>query len=124
MIYRLIDLPRNVLGFKTQWKITDKDIEEVVTPSISHHLKMAKQPNCLLVLNNVGEDIKFNTLKIFKRLNKCATKFKRIAIVSESKLNKKLIKFLNLIFRSEFKEFSNSELNDAITWSSQVYNKP
>ena len=119
MMYRIIDLPENVIGFKALWKVTDKDFEEVMAPSVNHHLKQSNQFNCLLVLSNFTDNIKLNTLKIFKHLRHCRNKCKRIAVVTESKANKKIIEFLNLFFKAELKEFSNTEYKEAINWTSQ-----
>lgn len=119
MIYRMIDLPSNVIGFKASWQVTDKDCDEVLLPSVENYVEKSGQLNCLLVLHDLNRNLKLSTLRSLKRLKLWHTKLKRVAVVAESDRAKKLVDVINAILPCEFKGFSHEEMNDAIHWASK-----
>lgn len=119
MIYRMIDLPSNIIGFRASWQVTEKDCDEVLSPSVENYVEKSGQLNCLLVLHDLNRNFKLSALRSLKRLKNWHNKLKRIAVVAESNRAKRLVKALNLILPCEFRGFSHEELNDAINWASQ-----
>ncbi|MBC7863908.1 MAG: STAS/SEC14 domain-containing protein [Bacteroidia bacterium] len=117
MMYSLIDLPKNMIGFKAQWQITERDCNEVLQPAVENHLQKAENINCVLVLNNFNEHLKNSALKSLKYFIKWRSKVKRIAIVAESEALKKIIGVLNTLMPAELKGFSSDELKMAIDWA-------
>lgn len=116
MIYPLIDLPPNVVGFKVLWQLSDRDFEEVVNPSLRQHVQKAEQLNCLLVLNNSIKNFTLSTLRNFKHLVRWKG-CRRVAIVAESKISIFLIGVLNMLAPVELKAFPHEKLKDAIRWA-------
>jgi hypothetical protein len=119
MIYRLIDLPSNLIGFIAQWQVTEKDCEEVLLPSVHTHVRKTGHLSCLLVLKNFNENFKVFTLKNLKHLIQWKNEWRRIAIVVESKALKFVVLLANLFTPGKFKVFSNTEMDKAIEWASE-----
>ena len=119
MIYRLIDLPANVVGFKALWHITEKDFEEVLIPTVQDHIRKTSELSCLIILNNSVEYFKISPLKGLKNLLHWKTNWRRVAIVSESKSTKFFLNFLSTFFTGEFRVFLSRDLDKAIEWASQ-----
>jgi len=119
MIYRLIDLPSSVIGFKALWHLTEKDFEEVLIPSVQDHVGKTGKLNCLIILNNSVKQFQISALSGFKNLMHSKTHWYRVAIVSESKSTKLLINLLSTLFTAEFRVFSLDALDQAITWAAQ-----
>jgi hypothetical protein len=119
MIYRLIDLPASVVGFKALWHLTEKDFEEVLIPSVEDHAGKTGKLNCLIILNNSVKQFQVNALSGLKRFMSWKDKWRRVAIVSESKSTRLFINLLSTLFSGEFKVFSLEELDEAIHWASQ-----
>lgn len=112
-------MPSNVIGFKALWRVTEKDFEEVLIPSVKDHVQKTGKLNCLIVLNNSIRHFKISALKGIKHLMKWKSKWHRVAIVSESKGSKMLINFLSFLIAGEFKVFSHTQLSEAIEWASR-----
>ncbi len=119
MIYRLIDLPPNVIGFKAEWEVTKRDCEEVVIPSVAEHFSKVGQLNCLVVLQNINNRFKLNALQSLRSLKKLSYKVVRIAVIAESKTMRRLLKIINMLLPCEFRGFSQAEIHEAIDWASQ-----
>lgn len=118
MIYRLIDLPENIIGFKASWKVTERDCEEVLLPLVENHVEKTGDLNCLLVLKH----FKTSAFKSLKRLLKCRIKWRRVAVVAESGVTKNMINFMSMFFPGEIKGFSKNEMDQAIYWASETSN--
>jgi hypothetical protein len=119
MIYRIIDLPANVIGFKALWDVTRQDFEEVVYPCVQNYVEKMGQTNYLLVLNSSVRNFTFcawlkDVLLVIKNL----TGWSRAAIVTDSKALKMLTSVFNFFIPGEFRGFEHSELRRAIDWVS------
>jgi stage II sporulation SpoAA-like protein len=119
MIYRLIDLPSSVIGFKALWHLTEKDFEEVLIPSVQDHVGKTGKLNCLIILNNSVKHFRISALSGLKRLMHWKANWRRVAIVSESRTAKIFINLLSTLFTGEFRVFSLDELDQAIEWAAQ-----
>jgi hypothetical protein len=118
MIHRLIDLPPNVIGFKAEWAVTERDCEEVIIPSVEGHIEKANQFNCLVILNDLNNSFKLSALQSLRKIKKLNYDIKRIAIVAESRTTRRLLKIINMLLPCEFKGFSQTEVGEAIHWVS------
>lgn len=119
MIYRLIDLPSNVIGFKALWRLTEKDFEEVLIPSVQDYVGKTSKLNCLIILNNSVKYFRISALKGIQHLIHWKSKWRRVAIVSESASTKLFVNILSRIFSGEFRVFSMNEVEEAIEWASR-----
>lgn len=122
MIYRLIDLPPNVIGFKAQWQFTEKDFEEVMVPLVKESNSSTSKLNCLIVINNSIKHFQVSAFKSVKHLFKGKSQWRRVAIVSESRTAKLFINFISILINGEFKVFSHEKLDQAIHWASEEKN--
>jgi hypothetical protein len=120
MMYRLIDLPENVIGFKAQWEIRERDCEEVLIPSVENFMQTASKFSCLLVLNDFHQ-FKSSAIRILNHLIEWKSKLKKIAIVYESKTERKIIKLLGLLSPIEIRGFHADETDEAINWAAGHY---
>ncbi len=117
MIYQIIDLPPRMIGFKASWEVTRKDFEEVVIPCVQKHVEKMGQSNYLLVLNSSISNYTFCTwLKDVLLSLKTITKWKRAAIVSDSKVLKFFVELVSAFIPGELKGFKHSEMQYAIDW--------
>ena len=119
MIYRLIDLPSNVIGFKAQWHLTEKDFEEVLIPSVENHVVKTGKLNCLILLNSSVQHFRISLLNGLQHLMHWKSHWRRVAIVSESKSAKVFITLLSYLFGAELKVFSIDDMNKAIAWAAE-----
>lgn len=119
MIYRLIDLPSNVVGFNAQWTLSEKDFSEVLIPSVEACVGNKGQLNCLIIVNNSVEHFQISSLKGLKKLMKGKANCQRVAIVSESKSAKLFMNLLSNFFVGEFRVFTSEELEQAIEWAAK-----
>ncbi|MBL7911532.1 MAG: STAS/SEC14 domain-containing protein [Bacteroidia bacterium] len=120
MMYQILDLPPNMIGFKAEWKVTKKDFEEVVIPCVEKHVEKMGQINYMLVLKTSVRDFTFFAwIKDVLMGLRHITKWNRAAIITDSKL----IKFFTMIFSflvpGEFKAFPHKEIKRAINWVSK-----
>ncbi|MEO6305528.1 MAG: STAS/SEC14 domain-containing protein [Bacteroidia bacterium] len=117
MIYQILDLPPNMIGFKAAWKVTKKDFDEVVIPCVEKHVEKMGQINYLLILGNSVKNLNFLTwLKDTLLSLKYITKWNRAAIVSSSTLIIVLTKIFSLLLPGEFRVFSRDNIDIAINW--------
>lgn len=119
MIYRLIDLPSNVIGFKAQWALSEKDFEEVLIPSVESHVVKTGKLNCLILLNSSVQHFRISLLNGFKHLMHWKLHWRRVAIVSESKSAKVFITLLGYVFGAELKVFTIEDMDKAIAWAAE-----
>src|SRR3954471_18013516 len=106
MIYRIIDLPSNMIGFRASWAVTKQDFEEVVIPCVKKHVEKMGQLNYMLVLNTSIRNFTFYTWLKAALLNlKHLTKWHRAAIVTDSKINKLFTRFFSVIMPGEVRGF-------------------
>lgn len=120
MMYQILDLPPNMIGFKAVWKVTKKDFEEVVIPCVEKHVEKMGHINYMLVLKTSIKNFSFfawlkGALMGLKRL----TKWNRAAIVSDSKFVKIFTKIFGILIPGQFRTFPLKEINKAITWVSK-----
>ncbi len=120
MMYQILDLPPNMIGFKAAWKVTKKDFEEVVIPCVERHVEKMGQINYMLVLKRSVKNFSFFTwLKDVLLSVKHLTKWNRAAIVSDSRIVKIATKIFSILIPGEFRAFPHKEINRAITWVSK-----
>lgn len=121
MIYQIIDLPPNMIGFKASWEVTQKDFDEVVIPCVQKHVEKKGQLNYMLVLSRSIKEFTFYTwFKDVLISLKHLTKWHRAAIVCDSRIIKVVTRFFSFIMPGEFRGFSHNELNQAIAWTSEA----
>jgi len=124
MIYQIIDLPPNMIGFKASWEVTKRDFEEVVIPSVQKHVEKMGQLNYMLVINaSIHNFTLYAWLKDALIGLKQLTKWKRACIVSDSKAIKLFTQFFSFVLPGEFRGFSHNELKQAIEWTSEADKK-
>ena len=119
MIYKMIDLPTNLIGFKASWQVTEKDCDEVLVPIVEDYVEKTEQLNCLLVLHDLNRNFKTSTIRSLNHLKAWRGKLKRIAVVAEANSALLLLEMINMALPCEFKSFSHEQLNDAIKWASE-----
>lgn len=120
MIYQIIDLPPKMIGFKASWEVTRKDFDEVVIPCVQKHVEKMGQSNYMLVLNSSISNYTFcSWLKDVLLSLKTITKWKRAAIVSDSKVLKFFVELVGAFFPGELKGFSHQDMQGAISWLSE-----
>lgn len=124
MIYRIIDLPPNMIGFKASWQVTQQDFEEVVIPCVQKHVEKMGQINYMLVLNTSIRNFTFSAwLRDILLGLKNITKWNRAAIVTDSKAIKTFTKIFSLLVPGEFRGFSHDEMQRAINWVAEADKK-
>jgi hypothetical protein len=117
MIYQIIDLPPQVIGFKASWEVTKKDFEEVVIPCVQKHVEKMGQSNYMLVLNSSIHNYSFTSwLKEALLSLKRITRWNRAAIVSDSKVLRFFMDLVGVFVPGELKVYSHQELRRAIDW--------
>jgi hypothetical protein len=117
MIYQIIDLPSNMIGFKASWEVTRKDFEEVVIPCVQKHVEKKGHINYMLVLTSSIHNFSFcSWLKDVLLSLKQISKWNRAAIVSDSKVVKFLIDLFGVFVHDELKIYSHDEMPRAIDW--------
>jgi hypothetical protein len=117
MIYQLIDLPPRMIGFKAAWEITRKDFEEVVIPCVQRHVEKMGQSNYMLVLNNSIHNYSFcSWFKDVLLSLKSISRWKRAAIVTDSKVLKFFMELVGTFIPGELKGFSHAEFKKAVNW--------
>ena len=120
MIYQIIDLPRNIVGFKASWEVTPQDFDEVVIPCVQKHVEKTGHINYLLVLNTSLKTGASGTwFKDAMLTLKTICKWNRAAIVSDSKALSYLPGILSFFVNGEFNVFTHDELPLAINWVSE-----
>ncbi len=119
MIYQIIDLPPNMVGFRASWEVTQKDFDEVVIPCVQKHVEKMGQLNYLLVLNTsiknftIGAWFK-DAIMGLKHL----CKWKRAAIVTDSTAIKYFTAIFSAVVPGEFRTYTHEQLKRAIDWVS------
>jgi len=117
MIYQIIDLPPNMIGFKASWQVTKKDFDEVVIPCVQKHVEKMGQINYMLVLNTSIKNFTFCAwLKDVLLGLKNITKWNRAAIVTESRAVQIFTKIFSFLVPGEFRAFTHDEMQHAINW--------
>ena len=124
MIYRIIDLPPNMIGFKASWQVTQQDFEEVVIPCVQKHVEKMGQINYMLVLNTSIRNFTFFAwLKDVLLGLSNITKWHRAAIVTDSKAVRTFTKIFSLLVPGDFRGFSHAEMQRAINWVAEADKK-
>lgn len=120
MMYQILDLPPNMIGFKAEWKVTKKDFEEVVIPCVEKHVEKMGQINYMLVLKtSVSNFTFFAWIKDALMGLRHITKWNRAAIISDSKIIKVFTMIFSFLIPGEFKAFPHKEIKRAINWVSK-----
>jgi hypothetical protein len=120
MIYQLIDLPPQMIGFRASWEVTRKDFDEVVIPCVQNHVEKMGQSNYMLVLNNSIHNYSFcSWFKDGLLSLKNITRWKRAAIVTDSKVLKFFIELVSAFIPGELRGFKHNEFHNAVNWLSE-----
>lgn len=119
MIYQIIDLPPNMVGFKAAWDVTPRDFEEVVLPCVKKHVEKNGQLNYLLVLKPSVRNLSFTWMQDALLNLRHTCKWKRAAIVSDSATIKYLTGLFNFFLPGEFIVFTHEQMQEAIDWVSE-----
>lgn len=119
MIYQIIDLPPNMVGFKASWEVTRQDFDEVVIPCVQKHVEKMGQLNYLLVLNTSIKNFTFGAwFKDVLMSLKHLCKWKRAAIVTDSKAIKHFTSIFSFFMPGEFRAFTHEQMKEAVDWVS------
>jgi hypothetical protein len=117
MIYRIIDLPSNVVGFKALWEVTPEDFDEVVIPCVKNCVEKMGQVNCLFVVNTSVKNYSFcSWFKDALVMLKKVSGWKRAAIVTDSGALQMLANIFSFFIPGECRGFDHSEAHRAIHW--------
>lgn len=119
MIYQIIDLPPNMVGFRAKWEVTKQDFDEVVIPGVQKHVEKMGQLNYMFVLSTSIKN--FTLLAWLKDAMlglKNFTKWHRASIVSDSKAIKVFTKLFSAVMPGEFRGFTHEQMKEAIAWTS------
>ena len=120
MIKELKDTPNTMVGFIASDEVTKEDFDKVVLPAVNELVKRTDKLNYLLV---VDTPLKNFTIGAWLRdamvgLNNI-NKWNRAAIVTDSEGIKWFTELFSKVVPGEFKGFSNSELDRAISWAGE-----
>lgn len=120
MIYQIIDLPRNIVGFNAAWEVTPKDFEEVVIPCVEKHVEKNGHLNYLLVMNpSIHNFSCVSWLSDILKKIRYTCKWNRAAIVTDSKTLKYFTNLVTFFMVGEFMVFPHHQLKEAIHWVSE-----
>lgn len=121
MIYQLIDLPPKMIGFKASWEITRKDFDEVVIPCVQKHVEKMGQSNYMLVLNSSIHNYSFcSWLKDVLVSLKTISRWKRAAIVTDSKVLRFFIELVSAFVPGELRGFAHQDFKQAVIWLNEA----
>src|SRR5947209_8699561 len=119
MIEKITDIPDYVAGFIASGEVTRQDYENLVVPEIDRLVDKHGHIHFLLVLNtDVGNYTAGAWVKDALVGLKHATKWKKMAIVSDQKGVQKVTDAISPIIPGVSKGFSFDELNVAKSWVS------
>jgi len=119
MIYQIIDLPSNMVGFKASWEVTKEDFEEVVIPCVQKLVEKTGHLNYLLVLNTSVKNFTMGAwFKDAMMGIRNLSKWKRAAIVTDSKAIHYFTTVFSFVMPGEFRTFTHDEMQAAIDWVS------
>ena len=112
-----------MVGFKAAWDVTKQDFDEVVIPCVKKHVEKNGQLNYLLVLNTSIKNFSFGAwlADVFMGLRHIC-KWKRAAIVSDSKALKYFTSIFSFFVPGEFTVYPHDQLKQAIDWVAEVAN--
>ncbi len=117
MITILSDIPQNVVAFKATGTITKEDFQKIVTPTVEALIKKTGQINFLLYLDTDIDNFTIGAWFEDAMLGlKNLLKWKRAAIVTDSKNIIAFTKIFSLLLPSEFKGFSKESYDEALLW--------
>ena len=120
MLTIIKDLPGNVLGVSGEGKITGKDYETVLIPTIAEKFKANKKLRMLyhLGVNFTGFDLSA-MLDDAKMGMKHLSAWDRIALVSDHEVINTFAKFFGHMMSCELRIFKNAEMGVAKKWISE-----
>jgi hypothetical protein len=119
MIKKITDLPDNIAGFVASGEISSEDFENTVFPYVRNTVDIAGELNYVLVLDTSFKN--FSVSASFQNLwlaVKYMSKWKRGAIISNSKMIKEFADISNMLSPGEVKGFYHKDLFMAIDWVS------
>ena len=116
MIYRLIDLPGTVLGFKLTWDLRRNDFEEVAIPCVKNEVKMRGQANLLLCVSDLLREKSVEWLNEALSQLRRLSGSRRIAIVSDAESQAAL----SCLHDPEYQRFSSEQLGTALEWVAEM----
>ncbi|MGA3014927.1 MAG: STAS/SEC14 domain-containing protein [Bacteroidales bacterium] len=117
MLKIMNDLPGSVLGVSAEGKITGKDYETVLIPSIEEKLKTNTKIRMLYFLGSNFSGFDLNAMLDDAKMGmKHLSAWDRIAFVSDHEMINTIAKFFGHLLSCELRIFKNAELEDAKKW--------
>jgi hypothetical protein len=116
MIYRLIDLPESVLGFKVSWSLRRNDFEEVAIPCVQSEIKKRGQANIILLVSDLIREKSLEWLNEALNQLRHLSGSRRVAIVADESSHPAL----SSLDHHEFHLFSSDQLNSALEWVAEA----
>jgi hypothetical protein len=119
MITKLENLPSNMVGFRAEGEITEKDFNEIVMPEVDRMVNSEGELNYLLVLDTSLKNFTMGAwLKDAAMGIKHLLKWNRAAIVTDIESVRTFTKGFSWFMPGEFKGFAQKDLQNAIDWTS------
>lgn len=120
MITIIKDLPKDILGFNYEGKVTAADYETVLYPAFEKAIKNSKNLKVLCVMTKKFEGFGFGAavddlqvgLKYFRD-------WKRVAFVSDKKWMNKTVSAFSFLIPGHVKSFKIKDMKEAINWLSK-----
>ncbi|SJZ86699.1 STAS/SEC14 domain-containing protein [Sediminibacterium ginsengisoli] len=119
MITRITDVPDNMVAFHAVGKVDAADFETVVVPAVSELVKRTGELNYLMLIDTELSD--FTAGAWFQDMLLGITKFtkwKRVAILTDSAAVNKFTDIFSIVAPGEFKGFRKEEFDLAVEWVS------
>jgi hypothetical protein len=118
MINLIKDLPENVIGFTATGKVTDKDYEEVVIPTVEDYLQSHDDARIVYhtdkSFDGYTSDALWDDTKLgFKHMKN----WRKIAVVTDSEWLENATKLLQFTIPGKVRVFKQGELGEAIEWA-------
>jgi hypothetical protein len=120
MINQIENLPKNVIGFTYEGKVTGKDYETILFPVLDKFTKGKKKIGMIFHFTE-----SFNKISLKAIMDDMLAGLKywriieRIAIVSDNNKINHMIRAFGFLFSGEMKIFSLSEFDKATVWISK-----
>ena len=120
MITKIADLPAHVAGYEVTGQVTKEDYDTVIIPEIEKLARDQHELYFLFVLNtditHISAGFWWDDLKVSLRHLR---QWRKIAVVSDSKIIGKLTGIFNYVSPAKAKGFNMDELEEAKQWVAQ-----
>ena len=120
MIELIEDLPEEVVGIEAVGEVTSEDYERVVGPAVERALATR---GTIRLLHVIGDRVEKHTIEALWEDTRLGlsnvSSIERIAVVTDVKHFRALVRGIGWTLPGELKLFSNAERGEAITWISE-----